>query len=207
MQDHWDLGRWRGVPVSMHWTVLLAFPWLYLWTRSLLGAAIGSVAFLALCIAHEFGHVWAARRRRIPVNAVTLSGMHGETDRGFARTQQDEVFVAWAGVGAQMLILIFALIAGQLLGYVGNPLVWLVAGPIIAVWTHWNVFLMIIALLPIGPMDGHAAWRIIAIIKSKFRKKKVGEKKPAKLSAERQRELEADSERKVVEIIDRLKRK
>jgi hypothetical protein len=32
-----------------------------------------------------------------------------------------------------------------------------IAGPVLLVLTTWNIFFIIVALLPIGPMDGHAA--------------------------------------------------
>lgn len=206
MQDHWDLGRWGGLPVTMHWTVLLAFPWLFLWMRDLVGAAIGTVAFLLLLAAHEFGHVYAARWRRIPVYGINFSGMHGETSRGHARTVKDDVLVAWAGVGAQVLVLAAAYGLWMLVGRAGSPLLATLASPVFVVWTQWNIFLMIVALLPIGPMDGHAAWKIIPLVRNSFRREPRSEK-VVKLSAARRRQLNEDSERKASEIIERMKRK
>src|SRR5437868_7280002 len=38
-RDHWQLGNWLGIPVRMHWTVLIAFVWLYLIFSDLLATA------------------------------------------------------------------------------------------------------------------------------------------------------------------------
>ena len=206
MQDHWNLGRIGGLPVTMHWTVLLAFPWLYLWTQDLLSAVIGTFAFIALMLVHEFGHVLAARWRKISVYAINLSGMHGETARAHGRTEKDDVIVAWGGVAAQLLLLAatFALIPA--LELVPSRLFWTIAAPIVMVWTRWNVFLMLVALLPIGPMDGHAAWRVLPLLRNSFRRRRTSGK-VVKITAARRRELTESSEKKAAEILERFKKK
>src|SRR3569623_1366817 len=105
MQDHWDLGRIGGLPVTLHWTALMAFPWLFLWMQSLVGAAVGTEAFFVLKLAHEFGHVLTARLCKVPVYSIHIAGRHGETSRGYARSTRDEVFIAWGGVLAQLAVL------------------------------------------------------------------------------------------------------
>src|SRR5579885_512008 len=172
MENYWNLGRWAGIPVSMHWTVLLAFPWLFLWTRSFIGAAIGSAAFLALLIAHEFGHVLAARWRKVYVEEIRLYGMHGHTALGYKRTEVDEAWIAWGGVAVQFVLLLLAYFAEAALPIFPSPLLQLIAGPVLAVLTTWNIFLMIVALLPLGPMDGQAAWRAFPLMREALRRKR-----------------------------------
>lgn len=206
MQDHWNLGRIGGYPVTMHWTVLLAFPWLYLWTQDLLSAVIGTFAYIALMLAHEFGHVAAARWRKVSVYSIDLTGMHGDTARAGGRTAKDDVIVAWGGVAAQVLVLALTFALLPFLASITSRLFWLIAGPVAMVWTRWNVFLMIVALLPIGPMDGHAAWRVIPLVRDSFRRRgRSG--KVVKITAARRRELNEDSEKKVAEILERFKKK
>jgi Zn-dependent protease len=208
MQNHWSLGMWGRIPVTMDWTVLMAFPWLYLMMNSFIGAAIGSVAFFALLVAHEYGHVIAARWRRVPVHAISFNGLHGQTERSYAGSLKDEAIIAWAGVTAQLLVLVLAwALIPALLHTTTSPLVWIIAGPILDVWTRWNVFLIIIALLPIGPMDGHAAWKVIPLLRSSLSRRNRYADKVVKLSAAKKRSLEQDSAQKVTDIIDRLKRK
>lgn len=204
MQNHWNLGRWGRLPVTMDWTVLLAFPWLYLMMNSFVAALIGSVAFFGLLVAHEYGHVFAARWRGVPVYAINFSGLHGETARAHSGRQKDEAIIAWAGVGAQLLVLLLAWAATLLLDGVRSPALWTIAGPVLVVWTKWNVFLIIIALLPIGPMDGHAAWKILPMMRQSLRRRPATQGKVVNLSAARKRALEKDAAAEAAKIIDRL---
>ncbi|AXQ29109.1 hypothetical protein D0B54_10605 [Solimonas sp. K1W22B-7] len=211
MQNHWNLGRWLGIPVTMDWTVLLAFAWLFLMLGELLAALVGAVAFGCLLAAHEFGHVAMARWRRVPVYGINFNGLHGETARGHAARRGDEILVAWGGVLAQLLILVLALAASQALAFSTNSWVSRIAGPWLMVWTRWNVFLIIVALLPIGPMDGHAAWKVIPFLREKLRRrpqpKPASTGKVVELDAARRRALEAESAKAADEIINRLKKK
>ena len=206
MNTHWSLGRIGGLPVSLHWTVLMAFPWLFLWMHSVVAALIGTGAFVAMQLLHEFGHVLAARWRGLAVYSIELSGLHGETARAAARSEKDEVIVAWGGVVAQLLLLALAAAAGPLLMGTGSAIALLIAGPVLVVWTQWNVFLMIVALLPIGPMDGSAAWRVIPLLRGSLNSRRSPQK-VVHLTPAKRRHLQAESERKAAEILDRLKRK
>jgi Zn-dependent protease len=207
VENYWHLGRWFRIPVSMHWTVLLTLPWLWLWMQSLVAAVAGFTAFLLLQIAHEAGHAAMARGRGLVVDGITLSGLHGETSHGYPRSERDDLLIAWSGVGAQALILVLALVARQLLGEVAMP-VWLmpVVGPMLQVFTVWNIFLMIVALLPIGPMDGHRAWRLIPYLRKAANRRRASGK-VVKLDPVRRRKLEQNSERIATDIISKLGKK
>jgi stage IV sporulation protein FB len=198
-KNHWELGRWRGVDVRLHWTVLLSCAWLYLLLNDLLATAIGGVALLLLFIAHELGHVFVARRRRLAVYSIELNGLHGRTEHADGRAA-DELAIAWGGVAAQCvpLILAFALFWAAS----GVPWAWVVVGPVFFVWVKLNVFLMLLALLPIGPFDGRAAWQVIPRLRQALRRRGK-----AKLSAEQVRELEKRSRDEAAELIERLNRK
>jgi Zn-dependent protease len=197
MEHYWHLGRWRGIPVSLHWTVLLAYPWLYLWFRDFLAALIGTGVFVLLLIAHEFGHVWLARWRRVPIESITLYGWHGETSLGLVRSRGEEVLIAWGGVAVQFAILIAAFAVSPLLTNVESPLAWTFLGPTFAVLTQWNIFLILVALLPIGPMDGHAAWGVFKLMRSKWKKRRT-------LSPQKRKQLQEQSEKIAAEVIRNL---
>jgi Zn-dependent protease len=161
VKDRWEIGKWFGIPVSMHWTVLLWLPWLFLFMRDLVAALIAIPAVFFLLISHELGHVFAARRRKVYVQRIDLMGLHGETVRAEARNERDEVFVAWGGVLAQLLILAIALVIRFAVDL--PPWSWFIAGPLLSVLIDWNIFFIIVALLPIGPMDGHMAWKVFKL--------------------------------------------
>ncbi len=205
MKDHWDLGTWSGIPVAMHWSVLLIFPWLYLFMGGFLYAAIGSLAYFALLLVHEFGHVAVARWRKQYVESITLSGTHGETALGTYGSHVDQILIAWGGVAAQLLVLVAALVAGPYASRLDNPLLLTLLGPTLIILTKWNVFLMVVALLPIGPMDGHKAWAVIPLLRKRLRLRR--KRKPLRikeLSPQKLRELEKESERITADIIKKL---
>jgi len=206
MQDHWQLGRWVGIPVAMHWTVLLGFPWLYLWLGNWLAALIGFGAYVLLLLAHEFGHAAVARWRRVVVEEITLNGLHGETAHGYPRSTGDDILIAWGGVAAQLVLLLLALIAGPYLETASSPVVGTIAGPVMLVFTRWNLFLMIVALLPIGPMDGRRAWAVIPWLRQSLRRRRSSGK-VVKLDPARRRALQQQSEKAAADIIQRLGKK
>lgn len=206
MENYWHLGRWFRIPVAMHWTTLLAFPWLWVWSRSLVFAVIGFAAFIPLKLLHEFGHASMARRRGLAVDGISINFLHGETSHSYPRNERDDILIAWSGVSAQALVLLLAWAADYALAGVSNTWVLMATDPVLEVWITWNAFLMIVALLPIGPMDGHRAWRLIPYLrKSMQRRRRSG--KVVKLDPARRRKLQQDSEQKASEIISQLGKK
>ncbi len=209
--DYWQLGTWRRVPVSMHWTVLIVFPWLYLFLSDLLATAIASVAYVALLVVHELGHVAVLWRKKIPVQEMRFNGIHGDTAHGYASPGVD-IVVAWGGVMAQLVVLLLALAAGYFVDFSTHPIASAIAGPALLVFIKLNIFLMIVALLPLGPFDGHRAWAVFGWLRAAGRKRRKAARErelfPEKaLSPERRRELEESSSEAAQELIGKLARK
>jgi hypothetical protein len=147
-----------------------------------------------------------ARWRGLSVDGITIDFMHGQTSHAYPRNERDDILIAWSGVGAQLLVLLLAWAGESALGGVYQPWLLLVAGPVLMVWTQWNIFLMIVALLPIGPLDGHRAWRIIPYLRRSMRgNRSTG--KVVKLDAARRRALEQKSEKLTADIIQNLTKK
>lgn len=210
-QNYWQLGTWRRIPVSMHWTVLIVFAWLYLFFWDLVATAIASAAFFSLLVAHEFGHVAVLRWRKIAVERIELNGLHGKTSHAWA-SEADEILVAWGGVAAQLVVLLLALAARYAFDLGTMPAVLFVVGPILFVFTQLNIFLMIVALLPIGPFDGHNAWAAIPWLRKTLRRRRQVAREiklfPEKgLSPEKRRELEESSTKAAADLIEKLSRK
>ncbi len=213
-QDHWQLGTWGRIPVSMHWTVLLNFAWLYIIFMDVLATFIGAVALFLVMMAHEFGHVAMLRRRGLKVAAISLFGLHGETSYNeYDAKPGDAIAVAWGGVAAQVAVLVLALAANAFIPFHEVPLSLVVWAPMYFVFTKFNIFLIIIALLPIGPFDGHEAWRVLPRMRKALRRRpaKRAPPPPAEpepvFSPEEQRALDESSERAAAELISRLSRK
>jgi Zn-dependent protease len=210
-QNYWQLGRWGRIPVSMHWTVLITFAWLYLLLWNLLATVIASAAFFALLVIHEMGHVAVLRRRRIAVESITLYGIHGNTAHGYA-SPGDEILVAWGGVAAQVVVLALAVAASYSLDLSSSPLVSTITSPVLFVFTKLNLFVMVVALLPIGPFDGRGAWAAIPWMRNAMRRRKRAAQEirmfPEKgLSPERRRELEESSAKAAADLLQKFAKK
>ena len=211
-QDSWSLGTWGRVPVQMHWTVLLAFAWMYLIFMDVVLMLL-SIPFVFLVLAvHELGHVVMLRRRRIAVTGVSLWGIHGETSYNeYAAKAGDTVAVAWGGVLAQLALMLVALAATAFVPFGAIPFGAQLSTVMFVVLVKLNLFVMIVALLPIGPFDGHAAWQVIRRTRAKMKAKAPAKAKPAPAAApeahvpeERQRELDETAEREAAELIRKL---
>jgi Zn-dependent protease len=198
----------------MHWTVLLSFAWLYLIFFDLVATLVAIPFLFLLFAAHELGHVVMLRRRKIAVTGISLFGIHGETSYNeYAAKAPDVVAVAWGGVGAQLVVMLLALAAMELVPFASIPLGPLVSVVMFVVLVKVNAFLMIVALLPIGPFDGHAAWQVIPRMRARWKRPRkarpVAPRPPppepeAALSPEEQRELDAASERAAAELMAKL---
>ncbi len=210
-QEYWQLGKWKRIPISMHWTVLLNFAWLYLFLWNLLATAIASAALVALYLAHEFGHVAILRRKKISIHGIQLFGLHGRTLHGYA-SPANEILVAWGGVAAQAAILVLSSAAGYLVDFSSHPLAVAVTAPILFVFTKLNLVLIVVALLPIGPFDGHAAWAVISKLRKAIRKRNQPKGEvmffpERRLSPKRRQELEEASSKAAAELIGKLNKK
>lgn len=203
--DHWNLGRWAGIPVAMHWTLLLNFAWLYLLLNDLIATAIAAATLFVLFVAHEFGHVVLLRWRRIKVEDITFNGLHGRTTHECA-SHLDAGIAAWGGVLAQLALLLASLVAQVFLAPHLSPLAWTVFAPVLFVLIKLNIFLLLLALLPIGPFDGREAWAGLPYMRTALRRFFARKKEPV-LSAEQRRELELKSETAAADLLRRVGKK
>ena len=219
-QDHWPLGTWGRIPVTMHWTVLLAFAWMYLVFFDLVLTLVAIPFVFLLLVAHEWGHVVALRRRKIAVTGVALYGAHGETSYNeYAAKPNDVVAVAWSGVAAQLVLMLLALAAVSFIPFGSMPFGATLSTVIFVVLVKINVFVMILALLPIGPFDGHHAWKVIPRARAAMKKGSKPKPKPVaapappvadpeeQLSPEQRSELDQASEKAAADLMAKLRGK
>jgi Zn-dependent protease len=174
-----SIGRVAGVPVRVHWSVLLIFalvatslsagqfPEQYpdeaTWAYALAGI-LAALVFFAGLLAHEVSHAAVARHYGIEVTDITLWLLGGVAQlRGRASTPGVELRVAGVGPLVSLLLgVVFAVLAGGLAaggeeGILFGTVAWL---------SVINVLLAVFNLLPAAPLDGgrvlHAAlwsWR------------------------------------------------
>jgi Zn-dependent protease len=209
MRSSWRLGRWRGIPIALHWTVFIGIAWFFYLTRSLLDTVVAFFAFLFLLLIHELGHAAVALRRQVEVDKIQLYFLHGNCAHEYPDHELDDVLIAWGGVAAQFVVLVVALAADALLA-AASPFARVMASPLLQVFISTNIFIMIFNLLPIASFDGAKAWRILPIL-GEWAKETSWAQKWRRRSAAREtartKKLEADSERIAAGIIDKLKKR
>ncbi len=208
MRSTWRLGSWRGVPVTLHWTVLLALPWFYYQTRSASATAISCVAFSFLLVVHELGHAAVARWRNVGVEGVQLYFIHGLCAHDEPYNEEDDVLIAWGGVAAQFVVLVIAFGASTLLTAFA-PLPYSVAAPLFGVLIRTNLLIIVINLIPVAPLDGAKAWRAVPLLWERAQRSSWGaglRKLSAARGRARNKKLEAKAQRITAEIIDKLKK-
>jgi Zn-dependent protease len=160
------IGRVAGIPLSIHWSVLVIL-WLFTWSLAsiLPGSApghsaltywlaglAGAMALLASLLAHELMHAVVARRAGIGVPGVTLWLFGGVTRLGGeASTPRSDFRIAASGPAVSLgLAAVIAGLAAALDALGGARLVvgvaWWLAGI--------NLVLGLFNLLPGAPLDG-----------------------------------------------------
>lgn len=164
----WQIARWKDVPVVLHWSALLPLVWMTLKYRNITEAVVPFLAVLVLMLVHEWGHALAARRRGLEVTGICLYFMLGVCLHEDAEREEDDVFVAWGGVLAQMVLLAVSLVvlwaAGAFLPGSARVLM-----PVLFVFIHLNVVTAVINLIPVAPLDGHRAWRAVPLLWRRLR--------------------------------------
>jgi len=208
--SNWRLGQWRGVPISLHWTVLIGIPWFYYETRSLVATAIAFVAFFFLILIHELGHAAVARWRGVDVDRIQLFFIHGTCSlREEPLYELDDVLIAWGGVAAQLVVLVIAFSAELLLAAFAPVAGW-IASPVFRVFVGANLIIMIVNLIPVASFDGFKAWRILPILREWWQETSWAaslRRRAAAREVARTKKLEAKSERIAADIIDKLKKR
>ena len=161
MNWSWNIGTYRGIRVTVHWTLiaLLALVGLSDLQAGAGVAALSGVALLAavfLCVLlHEFGHALAARRYGIGTRSITLLPFGGIAllERN-PSTPQQELVVALAGPAVNVVL-------AALFG-----LVLLIVPSAFVLSLFWiNVSLVLFNLLPAFPMDGGRVLRALLALR------------------------------------------
>lgn len=160
MKSSWRVFTWRGAPVTVDWTMVFAWPLLAMLGRGWTNALLALPAFVLLLLAHEMGHAYVARLRGSPVLGIDLYVMHGACRYEQPYYEYDDVLIAWGGVAAQALLLACAWPALWALPWAPHAVRQALA-PSLNVLVGTNLLIALINLLPVAPLDGAKAWRIL----------------------------------------------
>jgi Zn-dependent protease len=151
-----------GVPVYIHWSVLIGLPVSIVASHGIVGGVLGFASLLVLLLVHEAGHAFVARRLGLTVWEVRTYFLFGRCYTEQTGCERDEVLVAWGGIlGQLVLFLPFAGIA--YLAYSLRTTIPSVMNPVFIVFNGVNVAIAAVNLLPIPFLDGYMAWRILRV--------------------------------------------
>jgi stage IV sporulation protein FB len=174
----WSLpiARIAGTVVRVHVTFLLFLVWIggAQWRLGGREAALDGVVFIVLLfacvVAHEFGHIVAARRYGIRTPEVTLWPIGGIASlERIPDKPREELVVALAGpavnvvIAAVLILVLGAGIDSATMAEVENPRASLMARLAAA-----NIFLVLFNLIPAFPMDGGRVLRALLAMRTNY---------------------------------------
>lgn len=162
MLGGFQIGRPYGIPLKLHWTLLIFLPFIAMRMSGAMGlpsvgwgwvAAFGLFASVAL---HELGHALVARGRGYPVRDIVLTPIGGVAFLAQApRRPNDELLIALAGPLVSLLLALAGWFSAPWLATWGMPHV---AATIDFIGSI-NMALVIFNMLPCFPMDGGRVFR------------------------------------------------
>ena len=146
------------VELYVHWSVFVISAII------LLGAIerpavslVALISYLSIILIHETGHLMAAQRLGCHVFGIELYPLWGITRFQPPWSELDHCKIAWGGVLAQGIIAVPVVAFVLIFGYTKfEPL-----NAAIALFGGFSLFMIIFNLLPVRPLDGATAWRII----------------------------------------------
>lgn len=152
-----NLGSVQGTPIRAHWTtavLLIAFG----------GWSLGGwAAILTVVLVHELGHFLVVRAVGARVTEIVVNGMGGHCRWIGSVTARQRALIAWGGVAGQGVL--FVLVLASLA----------IVPPQFNFWeaftyhlTRSNLLIMLVNLIPIRPLDGAEAWKLIPLLARDF---------------------------------------
>jgi membrane-associated protease RseP (regulator of RpoE activity) len=150
--------RINGVPVYVHWSVLLIAMFILVNViHSPATSLLGLIAYMGVLFIHESGHLIAAQRMRCEVTSIRLYPIFGITKFETPWSKFDHCVIAWGGVFAQAVVAVPIVLWVIFLGYTRFNAI----NAVLAVLGFFSLGVAAFNLLPISPLDGSIAWAII----------------------------------------------
>ncbi len=203
---YWNIGTWKNIPFYMHWSVFLWLPMYWSSYHDLAWAELSLVGFLVLLVVHEVGHALAAMSRSLRVHAIELHALRGLCWHEPAYREEDEIFVAWGGVLGQFCVLLLALAAQYVFTMFAPGLLYTLA-PLFHVFIKANILIAAINLLPVEPLDGYRAWRVVPLLMQRYSGQARPPSRAGNVVGFRKRTgLLEELRRAASELIDRLRK-
>ncbi len=149
-------GPW-GVPIQIGASLIL-LPLVLVDYRAEAYCIFYDLVFVALLVSsillHELGHAWASLIQRVPVHRITLHGGGGACERSAATAYEQELIVAMGPIVNLAIWAMASLLAPLFAPH--SEMFW-----ILETLALINLFLAILNLLPVQPLDGGKLLQLI----------------------------------------------
>ena len=153
-----EIMRLRGVGVYLHWSVPVACVILLAADLKTFDMTLTTIlCWLTVLLAHECGHLLAARWKKCYVYGITLYPILGITRVETPRSRFDHAVIAWGGVIAQAALAVPFILWDYALGASRFALV----NRVLLIFGYYSLLVAAFNLLPIPLLDGATAWRLI----------------------------------------------
>lgn len=151
----------KRVKVFVHWSVLaigvvillgaVDDPWL---AFTVLGAYYGVI------LLHECGHMVAAQRKGCWVASIDVYPIWGVTHFSEPSSRSDLGVIAWSGVLAQAVVAVPVVVLVEIFGYTRfQPI-----NALLVIFGFFSLSTAAFNLIPVRPLDGAIAWRLLPSI-------------------------------------------
>jgi hypothetical protein len=160
-RGYFTIGRWRGIPVKLHWSAPIGA---YFWTGCN-PSLVRILAFLSVTVVHELGHAVLVRRARAHVTEITVHAFGGECWWMGEATPIERAMIAFGGVWAQCLLAAAAFAWAAL-----APAQSALAVDLVDMFTRYNLYNAAFNLTPLRPLDGSEAWKLFPLLWKRARR-------------------------------------
>jgi Zn-dependent protease len=127
------------------------------------------MAYFAVLVIHETGHLIVARRLGCTVLSIRLYPILAITEFSTPWSRLDHCMIAWGGVLAQALVAIPLVAWVGTFGYTHSEVV----NMLFAILGFFSIGVALFNLLPIPPLDGATAWGIVPAFLARRRSKPI----------------------------------
>jgi len=158
--------RINGVGVYLHWSVILIGALILLGAIERPGPTLALwVSYFGVLLLHESGHLIIAQRLHYRVLSIELFPIFGFTRFELPQSRYDYALIAWGGVLAQCVIAVPTVTFISAFGYTRFDSVNVVLG----MFGYYSLFVAAFNLVPVRPLDGAMAWRLIPALFDRMR--------------------------------------
>lgn len=147
--------------VNVHYSAFFNLLFVMPYINSFAGLISVLAAMLFIITVHELGHAYFAKRFGCRVLSIDIYFGGGMCRHERPQHRSEEYIIAWGGILFQLALFIVAFIARLVVFnfklFTGHPYI----TDALNVLIGYNLFMMVINLIPVRGLDGYKAWRLL----------------------------------------------